>query len=356
MLKGEEHPSCKQCWDAEKEGNIKSYRQGTNEQYPEEYNLIKKLSSKRLIDEKLLQIDIRQTNICNMKCLSCGPIYSSMWGAEEGTNQIIQYSNKNRYVNGINKNGVLSVENNGLEDYILSSLSHVKQIYFAGGEPLVNPLHWSILKELDRLERQNVYIYYNTNLLKLDFRGKHIFDYWDRFTGWSVGASIDAIGSRAEYVRTGTVWETVDSHIRQMIEKYPKQFDIQTTTSALSVGGLKDLMQYCKDLQITQQWGNIVTSPQMLHPNVLPRDYRQHVFNEIEIIVTEKIKNHDTKGSNSIENLQNFLNHFKLTMLESDASNEHKRKFKMFIENKDITRNTDIFTSCPEFKDIWSKI
>ena len=235
MLKGEEHPYCTKCWNTEKENNLASYRQHTNEKYLKEYNTIKKQNTKKLLDNDLLYIDIRQTNICNMKCLSCNPVYSSLWGAEEGTNYPLEYSDGNLYKDEIKKNGVLYVKNNEFEEYILSNLKNIREIYFAGGEPMLNTLHWDILEELDRMQRYDVKIYYNTNLFKLDYKTKHVFDYWNKLTKWFAGCSIDAIGARAEYVRTGTKWKTIDAHLKLMQEKYPWNFDIDTTVSALSL-------------------------------------------------------------------------------------------------------------------------
>ena len=349
MLKGEEHPSCVKCWNTEKENNLASYRQLTNEKYLKEYNTIKKQNTKKLLDDDLLYIDIRQTNICNMKCLSCNPVYSSLWGAEEGTNYPLKYSDSDAYNNTINKNGVLSIQNNEFEEYILSNLKNIREIYFAGGEPMLNTLHWDILAELDRMQRYDVKIYYNTNLFKLDYKTKHVFDYWDKFTNWFAGCSIDAIGPRAEYVRTGTKWKTIDAHLKLMQEKYPLNFDIDTTVSALSIGGLKDLMLYCEKLNIKKhRWGNTVVGPRHLCIDILPRDYRRHVFNDIEKLVQQKIKNN--------KYLNNFLNHLEVAMLSTNATAKDRYKFKSFIEEKDKIRNTDIFASCPEFKDLWPKI
>ena len=352
MLKGEEHPYCVKCWITEKENNLPSYRQNTNEKYIKEYNAIKKQNTKKLIDDNLLYIDIRQTNICNMKCLSCNPVYSSLWGAEEGTSYPLQYSDGNLYQDEIKKNGVLHVKNNEFEDYILSNIKNITEVYFAGGEPMLNTLHWDILEELDRLHRYNIKIYYNTNLFKLDYKTKHVFDYWDKFTNWFAGCSIDAIGSRAEYVRTGTKWKTIDAHLKLIQDKYPLHFDIDTTVSALSVGGLKDLMLYCDKLNIQRhRWGNTVIRPKHLCIDILPKDYRRYVYDDIEKLVQQKIKNDKT-----LDYLQSFLDHLEIAMLSTDATPRDRYKFKSFIENKDKTRNTDIFVSCPEFKDLWPKI
>ena len=306
MLRGEEHPSCKQCWDIERENILPSYRQGSNRRFSKEYEAIKQAQAKKLTNDKLLSIDIRQTNTCNMKCLSCGPVYSSLWAAElAAESKSLHFSDGKNYNNSINKNGVLRVENQGLEDYVLSNLDQVESVYFAGGEPLVNPLHWSILEKLDQLGRYDISIYYNTNMLKLDYRGTHVFDYWDKFTKWAVGASIDAVGDRAEYVRAGTVWNTVDSHIKQVKQRYPNRLSITSTVSALSVAGLKEMIVYCRDLGIKHQWSNTLINPSFLHFNILPRDYRQHVFDEIEQTVNEMILHHDSKTMVSVDQLTN---------------------------------------------------
>ena len=353
MLRGEEHTACERCWKVEKENNIDSYRQSFNVRYPKEYDYIKQLDSDKLHSDELLFIDIRQTNVCNMKCLSCHPIYSSLWGAEKDhLSPKLTYSNWDPYDKKLPKNGVLCVENDQFEDYILSNIDDVKEIYFAGGEPMLNPLHWAILEKLDKLQRYDTKIFYNTNLLKLSYKGKHIFDYWDKFINWSAGCSIDAVGARAEYVRTGTKWSIVDKHIIQIKKKYPTPFHIDTTVSALSVGGLKELITYCQKLNIKQRWSNTVVQPNFLCLNILPRDYRQHIYHDIEKMFKGNIEKIYPKKFN----IEGTLRHFKIAMLDSDATDDAKYSFKEFIEKKDKIRNTDIFVSCPEFKDLWPKI
>lgn len=364
MLDGEEHPSCRACWHVEKENNVSSYRQTFNNVYLKEYEYIKQLESNKLYDDELLFIDIRQTNVCNMKCLSCGPVYSSLWGAEEyKLNHGLKYSNNEPYNKKLLKSGVLCVDNDQFEDYILNNINDVEQIYFAGGEPMLNPLHWKILEKLDQLQRYNTQIFYNTNLLKLSYKGKHIFDYWDKFTNWTAGCSIDAVGPRADYVRTGTKWSTIDKHIKQLQIKYPQLCHIDTTISALSVGGLKELITYCKSANIEQRWSNTVIRPDYLRLDILPRDYRQYIYHDIENMLKydiEKIYPHNVATDNFFPrcefDVEGTLKHFKVAMLDSDATDNAKYQFKKFIENKDKIRNTDIFSSCPEFKDLWPKI
>ena len=51
-------------------------------------------------------------------------------------------------------------------------------------------MHWAILEELVERELFNVELAYNTNLLKLDYKGKNAIDYWKKFNVVYVGCSI----------------------------------------------------------------------------------------------------------------------------------------------------------------------
>lgn len=326
MLDGDEHPSCKTCWDLEKGGIIKSPREAINDTHPGV-----EMNVPELEDDEVYQIDIRQTNICNMKCLSCYAEVSSSIAAEELKE------------NNIKSNGIKEVTNNDLENYVMRNVANIREIYFAGGEPLLNPLHWKILEELDRLGRYNEHVVYNTNLLQLDYKGLEVFDYWDKFSKLYVGISIDAIGTRAEYIRAGTVWKKIDENLKQMQQLYPTRFTISTTVSALNASALIELMDDIDDRGIQRHdWHNYVYNPSFLHVSVLPLYYRKKLVDDMA----------EKKG---VEDTGFKL--FKSHMLDNSlATSKDKKRFKEYVQHKDKIRGTNIFDSCPEFIDIWDDI
>jgi MoaA/NifB/PqqE/SkfB family radical SAM enzyme len=326
MLDGDEHQSCKQCWDLEKEGIVKSPREYINNTHP-----TVEMTNAILEDDKVYQIDIRQSNICNMKCLSCFAGLSSMIAAEEAKE------------NNIKSKGIIEIVNNDLENYVMNNIANVREIYFAGGEPLINPLHWKILRELDRIGRYDEHVVYNTNLSKLDYKGTHVFDYWNKFSNWYAGVSIDAIGARAEYVRAGTVWKSIDKNLKQMQQLYPARFGIDTTVSALNAGALIELMDDLDSRGIRKhRWYNYVYQPTFLHVSVLPLYYREHLVD----VMAEKKGTDDT----------GFML-FKNQMINNElATSKDKQDFKQYIQHKDNIRGTNIFESCPEFIDLWDDI
>ena len=343
MLDGEQAPACEKCWKIENDG-FYSGRQYINDKYPES---LADITSAELKDDILHHVDIRQSNICNMKCLSCNGDFSSLWAVEEA-----------KEYHWPKTNGVKEIDNDDIHDYLFDNINNIKEFYFAGGEPLMNKVHWDIMAELDRQERYDVKIVYNTNGLKLNYKGKHIFDYWDKFTNWHAGVSIDAIGARSEYVRSGTVWSKLDSNINMLCERYNKPhtnqtFGLDCTVSALNASGMMEFFDYINDHNIDRfVWTNYVYSPSYLHVSILPRYYREKLVKELEDYFSAGVK----IGQKSVLN-EDGLSFYRNQMLNNEiATSEDKQRFKDFILHKDNVRGTNIFDSCPEFKDIWDDI
>ena len=86
----------------------------------------------------------------------------------------------------------------------------VQEIYFAGGEPLVMEEHYRILNRLVEMNRAHeVTIKYNTNFTNLQYKKTNVLDLWLLFKKVEVGASLDAYGERAEYIRSGCNWDDI---------------------------------------------------------------------------------------------------------------------------------------------------
>jgi hypothetical protein len=62
-----------------------------------------------------------------------------------------------------------------------------------------------------------------------------VFDYWKKFKSVAVGASLDAMGPRAEYIRKGTDWDQIVRNRETMLEICPKvDFYISPTLSIMN--------------------------------------------------------------------------------------------------------------------------
>ncbi|SVC01003.1 uncharacterized protein METZ01_LOCUS253857, partial [marine metagenome] len=170
--------------------------------------------------------DVRFSNLCNFRCRTCGPLFSSNWyqdyqslhGSKPLHPKVIHCSDDKNFYNEAKRH-----------------IPYVEQIYFAGGEPLMMVEHWKIIEELIKQERFDVKLIYNTNFSELKFKQHNVLDMWKLFDSVSIGASLDGMGDRAEYIRKETVWGEILDNRYQMLRICPNvDFYISCTLSILN--------------------------------------------------------------------------------------------------------------------------
>jgi hypothetical protein len=138
--------------------------------------------------------------------------------------------------------------------------------------------HYRILDELERRGRFDVRLIYNTNFTHTRLKDREVFDYWRKFKSVAVGASLDAMGPRAEYIRRGTDWAVVERNRRTMLEQCPDvDFYISPTLSILNAWHLPDFHRSwveqglirAQDLNV-----NILQDPAYLRIDIAPDSYK----------------------------------------------------------------------------------
>ncbi len=229
-------------------------------------------------------LDIRLDNICNFKCRMCSEYFSSaiqqetieLYGDNATTghepNQLIRLSIKE-------KNTLFSK----IKPYITAD---IKKIYFAGGEPLITNEHYKILDHLLEIGNTNLEISYNTNLSMLKYKSYDVLDYWRKFQKIKVGASIDASGPVAEYVRHGTVWDGILTNINDIRTHAANvHLMITSTVSFLTIENLISLQTlWINDSMFTKNdfRCNVLVAPAYLSPAALPQHHKQRLTNMIK--------------------------------------------------------------------------
>jgi radical SAM protein with 4Fe4S-binding SPASM domain len=256
MLNERHNPACARCYEQEAAGFF-SGRRSANKHHGHH---IHKLVNNPF---EMTYWDIRFSNLCNLSCRSCGHIFSSSWYQDQVQLAGTQWKINNQPLNFAGRTET------DIWEQLLPHFDHVEQIYFAGGEPLMMEEHYRILDELERRGRFDVRLIYNTNFTQTQLRGRSVFDYWRRFQSVAVGASLDAMGARAEYIRHGTRWNRVVENREQMLSICPDvDFYISPTLSIMNALHLPDFHREWVDLGLIQ--------PQDLNVNILqdPAHYR----------------------------------------------------------------------------------
>jgi len=212
--------TCTICYNHES-ANIRSGRQYSNEEFSKyfESNVAETLQADGSLSEfKMRFFDIRFSNICNMKCRTCGPEFSSQWEMEYKKHRLAKY-----IIINDNKQAALLEE-------IKTHIPHMDTAYFAGGEPLITEEHYILIEDMIRQGRTDIKLRYNTNISNLKFKDKDILSLWNKFDRVEISASIDHFGPRAEYIRHGTKWDDVLANLKKLrLQKSPR-FDVSINT------------------------------------------------------------------------------------------------------------------------------
>ena len=333
MLNDNSCKECTRCYEQEEQGFF-SMRNSSNKHFGHH---IDKVDQGVNPDFKLVYWDIRFSNQCNMKCRSCGSEFSSQWALEDKKNWNPVYI----FAGGDN--------NDNLFEQFKPYLKGIQDYYFAGGEPLIMQEHYNILKELVKREKFHVKLIYNTNFSITTWKDLDVLEMWKLFDSVSIGASLDAMGERAELMRSGTVWSETLANRDRMLKVCPNvDFYISPTVSLMNIDHVVD---FHKD------WINRgFLKPQDLNVNILqsPDWYRADCLPEyLKNIVTKKIQEH-IEWLSPQDHLQRATNGFKssLSFMNNTDNTQNLKKFNQVTSQLDSVRNEKFYNIFPELKGI----
>ena len=238
-------------------------------------------------------------------------------------------------------------------DFLKDQIQHVERIYFAGGEPLMMPEHWQILDMLVENKRFDVKLSYNTNASLLTYQKKNIIDYWKQweFGKLEVWPSIDEIGSRAELIRSGTVWSKVEGNLKELAKLDNAIIRPGLTIGAMNVFRLPEIVTHLVDIGVVNEklkyknfFINLLEFPLHYHVSILPDDFRKEIITKL----TEFVIFHNQKYDTDITALFSHIIH-ELNKPHDRKSAEH---FIKISSQLDEIRNEDIFEVIPELNKI----
>jgi MoaA/NifB/PqqE/SkfB family radical SAM enzyme len=344
MLAETKNSYCTRCYEQEESGFF-SGRRSANKHHGHNIHEIYTTNDNGSIDELTMTYwDIRFSNLCNLRCRSCGHIFSSQWYQDQSQLAGPDWAKKNPVLNIAGRDPL------DMWNQLLPHIDYVEQIYFAGGEPLLMEEHYRILDELERREKFNVRLIYNTNFTEMKLKDRLVFDYWKKFDSVAVGASLDAMGPRAEYIRKGTRWDQVVRNREQMIEICPDvDFYISPTLSLMNAWHLPDFHRNwverglirAQDLNV-----NILQDPLHYRIDVAPIHYKQRLRIKFEEHL-EWLRPQDAlqRATVGFESAIRF-------MMDTDNSQLIKT-FKEKTNQLDQIRGEDILKSIPELAAIY---
>jgi radical SAM protein with 4Fe4S-binding SPASM domain len=304
MLEEKPCKECTKCYEQERSGFI-SMRNSTNKHFGHHINIVDQTQDDGTFpDFKLRYYDIRFSNLCNFTCRTCGGWFSSSWYTEEEELYGKRSYPKIMFAGRTEKD---------MWEQLEPHIPYLEQVYFAGGEPMMMEEHYRILKELVRREMFDVKLIYNTNFSRLNLKDDNVLDYWKLFNNVSIGASLDGMGTRAEYIRKGTKWDQIERNREQMLEICPNtDFYVSSTVSIYNALHVSDFHRAWvnKGYLKPQDWNiNILQGPDRDRIDVLPNEYKKQITAKVqEHIEWLRPQDHLQRATSGYEGMINFMN------------------------------------------------
>jgi MoaA/NifB/PqqE/SkfB family radical SAM enzyme len=332
---------CRQCFKNESEGVI-SRRIKENQKYKTNNRVqqsLKKFENDNYdsIIEDLEYVNFKILgNLCNLKCLMCGPSASSKIGAEWKKHDIFNSGN----LKSIERIPYNSDSEKSYLENLSTILENIKRFSLVGGEAFINPNFnkiWDILKNNVNSKNLNLLIITNGTIIP-----QTVLDDASKFESLTLVFSIDGVNDRGSYVRSGLNWQMFDKNVKRSL-KSTANVVFTVANSMLNIGYLDEIHDYLDSIGSDMnhvQWDAMVTEPAHLRSVNLPIEIKQQYL--------DKLESHFAFKSNKFNSV--------LDILKSDnGNNEDFLKGIDFLKKTDQIRKTNLLTYFPEFEKFYNK-
>ena len=308
---------CIQC-TTEENNNIKSKRQL-------DYLRYKKHFDSYTEDKGIIVVSIAFGNICNLKCITCGPGPSSRWRKEYKDIYSVDTPN-------------LEVFENINASVVFDNMPNAVHFDIHGGEPFISEIETqkSILKKyIDSGKSKDISLHYMTNAQQTP--AGEFWNLWQNFKEVEISLSIDGIFGRFEYIRFPGKHDKLDKVVDFFVKKEQEldniKLGVSHTVSAYNVYYLDEFFNWCKTKGLPVPYCAKVQSPKQLQPSIYPK--------RIKDLIVKKLR----KGKHI-----DIIRWSKI--LDDNDDSEYFQNFLSYTDRHDLYRNTNFAKTFPELEEL----
>lgn len=284
-----------------------------------------------LISAKLNQdltpqmLDIRYSNVCNLKCRTCNPYNSSAIQAEY--NKLVKVYDIPKFHPGQIKQKY---------KHVFSNVDHnLSRIYFAGGEPLVEEYNIEFLKTYTNTDTE---IIINTNLTVLT---DEVVELFKKFRHIILNVSIDGVGAVNDYIRHGSHFNNIEQNLNQIQHLDNIKITVCYVLNMYNVFNTLDTILFLKN-NYPQLLLNLsiqkVCDEKELFLECLPLELRPEAIEILEKSIVETPKN-----SSILSDGINILKH-------SEFNSQEFENFIKYSKILDQQRNQSLVDIVPQYQ------
>ena len=246
---------CERCRQ-EEHNNIPSKRQLDQDRWGEHYQKY------QLDSDQLLTADLVFGNTCNLKCITCASVDSSLWREEYRKIYNIDHAH-------------MRADRNDLVQLLIDHAPNIIHLDLSGGETFLSgvPEQKNMLKHyIESGQASKITLHYVTNATI--FPDDEWWELWSHFREIDIQLSLDGIQSRYEYIRYPASWTVAVDHATQYILKEKQLHNVvlsvSHTVSAYNVFYLDEFFSWCYNQGLPKPYLNRVCNPAHMRPGVWP--------------------------------------------------------------------------------------
>lgn len=301
-------PECYECFKMEKVTGH-SPRKGQNvvwvnrkKEDKELSDYFTKVSSENLYsfaDQLPVSLELRLGNQCNLKCVSCWGMSSSLIQEERKSilGSGILKENKLEWLHERWEDEVKNVDQADVKEWYETETFYnnfkmmapkLRRLYTTGGEPTLIKANYRMLEELIAADNTSCRVEFTSNMAAWNPK---FYEALSKFDNVEIQMSIDGIGSLAEYVRYGSEWSKVKENVNRVVAmaatKPNWRVVCYTVLQAMNYQHMTNIWQFlgevCRDNRKRIFWWPItLTHPPHLSLAAVPLEERQTAIPKIK--------------------------------------------------------------------------
>ena len=351
MLEDRQNPNCNYCWKIEGNGGY-SMRKNENKNYSNDAvsEILKYVTSDGALSAPPKVFDFKIGNLCNLKCITCCQVSSSMHETEAK-----QWKSKNIKLpkliewldvefSGQSHQYDISDENCNLIFKNLEPMfKNLNKIRLVGGEPLINPLTIKIIDRLvDLGYASDLELEIITNLSVMNTK---LISKLEKFRSVYLTCSYDHIDpDKFHFIRFPADYVTFKNNFDQVLTNDIIKTEISTTFGIFNIFDIKEIL-FKFELYSQQRKSklpisfNFIMQPSYFSIKYLTTEQKLQILVTVDTLIKE---NSNFKIFKENPGLVNYLKEIDKVLFDNsdnllNITQERTRALELY----DVTRNTD---------------
>lgn len=339
FIRNEQHPACEPCWGVNSKDRYSGRYVYSSSLKVE--NVVEEIMNGKPPEQKLVWLEIKAGNRCNLACRICGLWNSAKWLKETfdlkklnnpdypdfRSSYEFKYNQQAKWIDNIDfwKN--------------IDMFENVRVIHIMGGEPLMIEEHYEMLKAIiERFDASKILLWYNTNGTIIPKPAQE--EILNKFNAVHWSLSIDDFGDKFDYQRSGAVWNEVKDNLEYFFSKPNYHATIDATINIYNIATLGDFLQELERMpfikSFTPHYVTTTNSPNNVRS--LHKDIKMKLTNYLEQIKGQV----NATYHHTISEIIDYMNGIDLWSEDTDA----RRKKEIFVIDK--SRNENFIKTFPE--------